>query len=111
MFLSFGFWIWNRDVVTGFVLAVLDTFYMMDVILMTYVAFQVLFLYSSNFIFLSYFLPRLKVISLGASLHLDKSELLLITFELIIGFISSQLTCLGVYLSILPKQGLRVRKI
>ena len=62
------------------------------------------FLYFDRFS-ISFFLPKMRLISLTPGLHLTKSEIIFHILACFIGFIFSQLIHFGIYLSVLPKLG------
>ena len=86
-------------------MAMNDTFFIMDFILMVFICSFMFFGYSSNYLIISIFLPRIKVISLKKSLHLSKKEIIFRIFESCLCFISTQVISLGFYFALLPKKG------
>ena len=105
VFITCGIWIWKKEVFIGFIMAMIDTFFIMDFFLMAWIYLVLFFGYSSNFLIMSIFLPRVKVISLKRSLHFKKKEIIFRILETLLCFISTQVFSLGFYLAILPKKG------
>ena len=105
VFITCGIWIWKIEVFIGFIMAMIDTFFMMDFFLMAWIISVMFFGYSLNFLIMSIFLPRIKVISLKRSLHVKKKEIIFRILETLLCLISTQVISLGFYLAILPKKG------
>ena len=86
-------------------MAMNDTFFIIDFFLMGLICSVMFFGYCSNYLIMSIFLPRMKVISLKRSLKITKKEFFCKIFFSVLGFISCQVVSLGFYLAILPKKG------
>ena len=86
-------------------MAMNDTFFIMDLFLMAFILFGMFFGYCSNYLIMSIYLPRIKVISLKRSLRLNKTDISYRIFESFLFFISSQVISLGFYLAIFTKKG------
>ena len=103
--LTCAIWIWKREVFLGFIMAMNDTFFIMDFFLMALIALVMFFGYFSNFLIMSIFLPRIQVISLKRSLCFPKKEIIFRILESFLCLIATQVISLGLYLAILPKKG------
>ena len=106
-----GIWIWKREVFIGFFMAMRETFFFMDLCLMLLNCFALFLCYSSNFLIMSIFMPRIKVISLKQSLHLTSKTIIIAILDSILVLISTQVISFGLYLALLGKKGRLIKLV